>query len=422
MTTLTYDRLRSAVDRDSAGLRMRATLTPLAGPGEKVFPPTYGVEDRATSRYAFEDRRVDGVDVRAVVLDSVSSQANRQEFALLDAFRRDDLRLPVVSVDFRGTGAAHLGRLSSLEASHRIFDALLRDSLLDGVAFRLSAVGRAITEASARDAAALFRWAPTTLVFGGWDSTGPRGGLGSRYERAVTSEIVGIGATAGVKTASRLDPSGIVLSAGPLYEGPDGDWTLAEADAVRDSKGKEAKRYARGASDTPGRPSQANLGNVTPTIETRAGGVTVDQILATSVVSFIQLRRLRFPLDVDGQPLEGARRTAAESTGRAVLAALGIAAVVLALDEGFDLRSRCVLVPDAEPALQLVGRTGAVLDVTLEPDVALALVEEATEYAANAGMSWSDGELLLTPADRLVELIRRSRDASSRSVTADKEA
>ena len=39
---------------------------------------------------------------------------------------------------------------------------------------------------------------------------------------------------------------------------------------------------------------------------------------------------------------------------------------------------------------------------------ALKLVAEAADRAAAAGMPWRDGELSLRPADRLVELIRRS--------------
>ena len=37
-----------------------------------------------------------------------------------------------------------------------------------------------------------------------WDSTGPKGGLGAKFARVLTSEIVGIGASAGVKLQPAL--------------------------------------------------------------------------------------------------------------------------------------------------------------------------------------------------------------------------
>jgi hypothetical protein len=96
-----------------------------------------------------------------------------------------------------------------------------------------------------------------------------------------------------VKTSSRIDPVGVEIKAGPIYESADAlGWTLDERDAVKE-KGK-AKLYARGG-DRPGRPSLLNHGNVTPSIDSRAGGITASEIVGTTVFSFIQLRRLRFP-------------------------------------------------------------------------------------------------------------------------------
>jgi len=413
MSMLTYDQLHNAVAGSAAGIRCRTDLAPLGGPGDKVFPPTYVVERNAETQYATEVRRVGGQEFLAVVLDSVASQANRLELALLDAYRAGALGLPVLSVDFRDTEARDLGRISALEASHRVFDALFRDSLLDGVLFRESPVGKAITDATPRNAAALYHHAPTTLLFGGWDSTGPRGGRGAKYERAITSEIVGLGVTLGVKTASRLDPAGIELKAGDLYEASDssqGAWTLDEGEAALE-KGKP-KKYGKGKQL--GRPSQANFGNVPPTIDSKAGGVTVDHIVATAVLSFIQLRRLRFPLDHIGVPLSEADLGAAEVAARATLAALGLAAAVLAFGEGFDLRSRCVLVPEAPPGFELVGRAGETSSFDLDRESALALLDEGRQRAAGLGLTWAEEERLLQPRPQLVELIKRSHALAAR--------
>jgi CRISPR-associated protein Csb1 len=141
----------------------RNVMQPLGGPGDKVFPPTYGILDNPETRYAVEERYVpsglgdSGSVSRAVVLDSVASQANRLELALLDAIRRDDLAAPVTSLDFRPVRKlAGLDRISDYEAPQRIFDALLRDSYDGEHLFRNGPVGRAITEARSRDAAGLY--------------------------------------------------------------------------------------------------------------------------------------------------------------------------------------------------------------------------------------------------------------------------
>lgn len=409
--TITYEELRDAVAGPGLGLRARTELEPLGGPGDKVFPPTYGVDRGAATKYAMETRRIGERAVEAVVLDSVASQANRFELALLEGYRQGELALPVISVDFRTVeGLEGYDRISSLEAPHRVFDAILRDSLAGENLFRLSEIGHAITEATPKNAAAMFRYSPTTLLFGGWDSTGPRGGKGAKYERAITSEVVGLDVIRGKKTASRLDPLGIEKNAGPLYEAKDGGWTPDPDEAVLDAK-KQPVLLKAGSSDREaGRPSQVNHGNITPSIDEQAGGVTVDRVLATTVLSFTQLRRLRFPTDHTGALIGDDARGPAEVAARTALAALGVAATVLAFEEGFDLRSRCVLIPTGDLTFELL-RRGSAPSSTFKMDRAetLALLAQATEAAAAAGLTWHLEEVLLTPIERLVKLVIRSQ-------------
>ncbi|MGH4016417.1 MAG: type I-G CRISPR-associated RAMP protein Csb1/Cas7g [Pseudonocardiaceae bacterium] len=413
--SLSYDHLYDAVTRGSVGLRSRLDLEPLGGPGDKIFPPTYGTPESADTRYAVEDRTLPGTDgpttIRSAVLDSVASQANRLELALLDAVRSGSFTAPVTSVDFGDRGLFGIDRISDYEAPHRIFDALLRDSFDGDDLFRHGPTGRAITEATSRNASALFHHSPHTLVFGGWDSTGPKGGRGAKYERALTSEIVAHGVSRGVKTSSRIDPVGVELKAGPVYESADAlGWTLDEHDALKE-KGK-AKLYARGG-DRPGRPSLLNHGNVTPSIDSRAGGITAEEIVGTTVLSFIQLRRLRFATTFTGEPIPAEKRHAAEGAARTALAALGLAATVLGYEQGFDLRSRCVLVPRGKLTFDLVGRAGAVETIDIDGAAALDLVAEAVDRAAAQQLSWRTSETLLRPSDRLVELIRRSQQVAA---------
>lgn len=402
-----YDDLRGAVAGPGVGIRARTSLEPLGGPGDKVFPATYGVEGRAETKYAVERRRLGADTVDAVVLDSVASQANRFELALLEAHRADELAVPVVSTDFRDVeGLERFDRISSLEAPHRIFDAILRDSLLGELLFRLSDVGQAITEASVKSAAPLFHHSPTTLLFGGWDSTGPKGGRGAKYERAITSEIVGLGVERGVKTSSRIDPLGIEKAGSTLYATDEGTWTL-DADEARLDKNGNPELLKGSGEGAAGRPSQVNHGNITPSIDSLAGGVTVARILATTVISFAQLRRLRFPVDAAGVRLDGERRHVAEVAARTALAALGLAATVLAFEEGFDLRSRCVLVADADLSFDLLRRGSAeTTTFSLDRRQTLDLLANAVSAATDAGLPWQTDELLLQPTGRLIDLVR----------------
>ncbi|MGH8239674.1 MAG: type I-G CRISPR-associated RAMP protein Csb1/Cas7g, partial [Steroidobacteraceae bacterium] len=246
---ITLEELKNMVEKDAVAIRGRAILEPAGGPGDKVFPPSHSVaenEKRPGAKYAFETRRRDGNDVPCVLIDSVQSQANRMEEALQALWADKKLTLPVIEVDL-SSAAPDVGKVTSLTAPHRVADALLRDSLVNengsSTLFRISALGRSFTDATPRNAGPLFKVCPTGLVFGMWDSTGPKGGLGAKFARALTSEIVGVGVGTGVKTASRLDPASIVTKAADIYEAADGDerWTYKPDEAKKDAKGNPVK-------------------------------------------------------------------------------------------------------------------------------------------------------------------------------------
>lgn len=216
--SLGLENLRKAVSGSVAALRCVTRLQPSGGRSDKVFPPTYKGGQYATEKrkiFSNEEHAESGI-VDCVLLDSVQSQANRMELVLLQAWEEKQLKLPVVSVDFKNQGLPKSLRVTSLEAPHRIVDALLRDSLLGGVSFRKSSRGQMLDHVDNRNATALFELCPTALLFGLWDSTGPRGGLGAKFARAMVSEIVGVDAVPGVKTSSRIDPAQIMLEAGQI--------------------------------------------------------------------------------------------------------------------------------------------------------------------------------------------------------------
>lgn len=420
MKELTWDRLLAAVAGDDAAFRLRARLAPAGGPGDKVFPPTYATEDRSPTKYAVETRRVNGEDVPTVLLDSVASQANRMELALLEAWEDGLLEVPVIYTSFDEVeGLEDLGRITTFEAPHRVADALLRDSLLDGTPFRASDMGMAITEASTRAATPIFVHCPSALVFGLWDSTGPKGGLGAKYPRALTSEIVGMGYRDGVKTSSRIDPAQIENV--PVYASAEfeGDWTTDAAHAVGGPK-KPAKH---GKGEHAGKPSALNHGNVTPSIDSKAGGVTIDYAMQTTVLSLPALRRLRFPNRSDGAVIPRADRAAAQNAARATLAALGLAAIVLQRRHGYDLRSRCVLVPDGEAPLTLLPASGGDGEAfTLTAAQACNLVSQGMAASAEHGLGWHLDPVILEPAPKLVGLIQHSRAKSAREGAAAEDA
>jgi len=375
----------------SAAVRSRARLVPVGGKADKVFPPTY-----EGGRYATELRRIDGEQVECVLLDSVQSQANRFEAALQEALDRDQIAIPCIRVRFPDEVGRELGSVTSLTAPHRCYDAILRDSaILDsGVLFPKSEIGAALSAARPIDATALFRYCPTVLVFGGWDSTGVRGGMGAKFTRAVSSEIVGISILAGVRTFSRIDPLEIRREVEVVVDGDDRtSWRLAE------SGEKGAKR-----------PSEILHGNIAPTIDEAGGGVTIEQAEQTWVLSLPALRRYRFPIAGDH---DDARDVAA----RSVLVALALAARALARADGLFLRSRCQLIPLAgEHGLEAVasdGSTEQLDDPTVEE--ATALLAAAVDAAAATGLEWQRDPVELEAQPRLVELVSRSFALASKS-------
>jgi len=408
LTKLDIDVLRSLVDHAGVAIRIRQRLQPAGGPGDKVFPPTYATGEK-TLKYAGETRRVDGEDVPTVLLDSVASQANRMEEALLAAWQQRKLSFPVIGVAFDDPALADLGSITSLQAPHRIADAILRDATSsDGkTLFRDLPEGRAYTEASVRNATAVYALCPTALIFGVWDSTGPKGGLGAKFQRALTSEIVALGASPGRKVSSRIDPLGIQGNV-PVYHRKDDedDWTIDVAEARSDKAGKPAP-FSRTGGEGKGKASAVNHSNIPPQIDDFAGGVTFDYAVHTVVLSLPALRRLRFATQLDGKPI--AARDAAERAARVALAALAVAAVVHQRAQGYDLRSRCLLIPDGPLVLEIVRPDGSVDPVSLTVDEANALVAAAQDAARAAGLGWDREPLSLKAAPKLVALIKKSR-------------
>jgi CRISPR-associated protein Csb1 len=370
-------------------IRSITRLQPAGGPGTKAYPPTY-----ADGTYAFETRLIDGNRVETVLLDSVQSQANRFEEALLGAFRAGRIGMPIFEMDIPGHET-----ITSLTVPHRVHDAILRDSLWNGVPFRESEHGKRLISARAWNATPFFEFAPTALLFGTWDSQGGGGVNTAKLARSLASEIIGIEAVRGVRTSSRIDPLGIKLVRDVVAKTENGEmWRFVEpAGDAKKAKKPEGKLV---------RPSEINHGNIAPTItgpDNGPGGVTFREAVQTTVLSLAQLRKLRFP-DADNKT--SADRDAA---GRAVIAALGLYAVALAQEDGYQLRSGCQLVPVTAPNFETIGRTAADrTEFELDAATAEKALILALEAAAKHGLEWRSGRIQLEPRPDLVKLVEYS--------------
>lgn len=399
--------LTEAIANDAA-LRRRQTLQPVGGKGDKIFPPTYPPSDaekradrNAPPRHIFEKRRIGEREIWCVLVDSVQSQANRLEESLMDAIH-DGIMIPHVVVDFSGSNLAGVTQITSLDAPHRVYDAILRDSLTAGTQsrpFMSSDIGQRLAKASLRDASALLEISPNALLFGAWHSTGQGGGLGAKFARSLTSEIVAINvpveevvdrrtgevtvSTSGRRTGSRMDPLGVLRKV-EVFKGDNG-WATSGQEA-----GANAKQV---------RPSEINHGNIVPSVQPL--GITCDYLEHSFVLSFAALRRLRFGGSVEK-----------DAAGRALLAALGLLALTEQDARGYALRSRCDLVCDGVTPLELVHANGTTETVQLDRVSAQALYQEAfnAARAETIGFNLLDAPLALTPQPKLVEIVRRSQE------------
>jgi CRISPR-associated protein Csb1 len=240
-------------------------------------------------------------------------------------------------------------------------------------------------------------------VFGAWNSTGQGGALGAKFPRAVVSEIIGVGVAteddgrgnsraSGQRTGSRIDPLGI-RSGVKVVKLPGGDWRIASG------KEKAVK------------PSEINHSNIAPSVMPL--GVSVDHVRHSFVLSLPALRRLRF-----GQGPQ------ADRAAHAALAAIGLAACLGQDRAGYSLRSRCDLVPETaqSASFELVEVDGSTASLSLDLDGVCTLLRSATEAAARHGLEMREHDLVLRPQDKLLELVRKSREQALGGVEEADEA
>lgn len=375
----------------SSVIRYSVKLAPTSGDG-LVCPPTYKAEKDGGPPYiAFRRAFVDGELREIVVLDSPQSQSNRIEHALLKAHRDRRIYYPDIVINF----PPEMGEpgVSVLELSHRIYDAFLYTSEYGSENFFSSDIGVAIKNARPGNATALFKHAPITLVLGGWDSQSGTGPRTAKIQRLLTSEIIGLDAQRASLSATKFDVMDIRSNV-KLIESDNstrGFEIMTDENKPSEKKSKKIKR-----------PSELGFGSI-PGIN--VPGAVISGAIQTSVLSCSGLRSLAFPKD-NGE-IDSERNQA----GRAVLAALVLYGFFAQMEAGYLLRSRCELVPKDDGQLELIGRT--LKDVTklhLSAGSTLTLLNQAIKHAAQFDLSFRPEVLHLNADDRLVEMVKCSRE------------
>ncbi len=160
-------------DDGPAALVIREYLTPVEGPDGVLFPSTFAGEqgndpDRFKGGYNI-DTFDDGTN--CCLIDSVGSQANRIE-PLFTTNKYAGL-VPQVTIQ------AGEKMVNLLEAGHRAGDAIVRCTRLQPV------LQDAFKAAQRGDVEPLAKIAPTSLVFGAWDSRN----TGAKVPRLIASAI-----------------------------------------------------------------------------------------------------------------------------------------------------------------------------------------------------------------------------------------
>ena len=162
-------------DKQVAALVASQPLESVGGPGDVIFPPTYPLGDKKEGGKKEPGYNIDGCrnGENVCLIDSVGSQSNRLE----PIFKEDGYRhlVPQITIQ-HDDGVVHL-----LDASHRAADAFVRNTPELNVAIRDALLEFKKTG----NAEQLARIAPTSIVFGVWDSRG----TGVKLPRIINATI-----------------------------------------------------------------------------------------------------------------------------------------------------------------------------------------------------------------------------------------
>ena len=324
---VTDDKINALAD-DRAGpvaLHLRQPLVPVEGPGSVIFPPTY-----ADVGYNI-DELSDGTKI--AIIDSVGSQANRMEPVFLPA-RTGDPKNPLAAlVPQIDITYGNEKSISILKTGHRLGDAVIRSTELKDDAHNAFEAYQ-----DCNDVAPLAKLAPTSLVFGVWDSRDTQAKLPRIVQSTIRAEDVEV-----LTRSAQYDPRLDYAQLGVVSEKEAGD-----------SKSPLAQR-----------------GFVhVPAVKTHGGVIARGPIRRDVTINLIALRRL-----------EGENGLAL----RRYILGLALVAATAPLD-GF-LRAGCLLTldPDDQGVWYSVARSGERERFSLDAKVAL-------DYATGAAVGFGVGQ------------------------------
>jgi CRISPR-associated protein Csb1 len=315
--------------QSAVALHLRQELLPVEGKGGVIFPATYAQDERDKERSPYTiDKLADGTKVAQI--DSVGSQANRMEplfKAKVDQPENWLAKLvPQIEIDIGNNRT-----VSILDAGHRLGDAIVRASDLMKDAKMAFAAYR-----ERGDASLIAKLAPTTLVFGAWDSRGE----GAKLPRLVSATIRAWDVDELTRSAQYSPPIDYVKF---------GVFTDEE----------RQKAEGKASSDL------AKRGFVAvPSVATHGGVVARGAIQRDVTVNLVALRQL------DGENGERLRRYV-----------LGLALLAATEPQDGFLRQGCLLTPNPDEPAQWnsVARSGARTRLQIDPAVLKAYAEKAAE-------------------------------------------
>lgn len=425
--TMFLDELRAGFDdRSTVGLAIEHDLEPLEGAHAPVAPPTYkgtsgGSEFPVSQEAPIPEPNAGGwlsgvrrdetgaaVTDPSVVLDSVASQAGRAESALWQ--HRSELGgLPAFVVSAPDDANEHVAgmSLSSWQASHRHVDAwfkyaaehpgeapLWKDPNGDG---RMKSLLTRINSTS--DAREAFAYAPNSLLYGWWLSSGVA--RLHRQARVYRSEIVGYGARAHHGGATKWDP---------IPSGKATELSRADFGAPVKQKGAPVKQKQ----EDQARPSELGFGLVPGNVTVQ--GFTCERIAARATVSLSGLRGMRYGSEAS----EPQRRRAAS----VALLTLALAGDLLGRQDTL-LRSGCDLMPVASRVGWRVAGRSAPVELKLperahEPEWWGEQLQAALEDCREYGLVFADPVhlALSSPQKKMVSDAMARQESDENSETA----
>ena len=344
-------------DGAAAALVLEQPLRPVVG--TLVFPPTFAPVKRGDA----SDYVLDEIDGRGVVtLDTPGAQANRLE----PLFMADPLSALVPQITIKAGNE----QKNLLELGHRAADALARSTDAN------ARIREAFEQVLVGDHSALAAFAPTSLVFGAWDSRD----TGAKLPRLLESRIDAYGVEKRHRSAQYFAALNFV-EAGLL----DSSTNKKELD----------QRSQAGFRDSPsGR---------------QAGGVEIvdgGRIVRMVTIHLVAINRLRAGTDkVRSADLRG------------YIMGLALAAATSPSPLPLFLRQGCSLVPLEPPAWRAVGFDGAEQTVALPYDAVLAYTVSARDRLF--GGRWKSTETwTATKAGAQVEVKKRAKGDDDVGATA----